>query len=287
MKTQSNISRSALYLPASNSRAVEKAATLRADVIIFDLEDAVSVEQKANARSVACTAVQNDGAGESTAVIRINGLDTPWGNEDLVAALAAKPDAILVPKVNSANDIKNLSDKMVGNSVELWVMIETARSILNIQQIADATSNTPLSCFVIGTNDLAKETRMDMSNNREALVSALTQCVLAARVAGIQILDGVFNDFKNLETFEQECLQGKRFGMDGKTLIHPSQIDICNSVFAPSVEELEIARCVVEVFEKPENRAANVISIDGKMVERLHADMAKETLVRGKALGMI
>lgn len=287
MKTQQNIVRSALYLPASNGRAVEKAATLPADAIIFDLEDAVSVEHKADARSAACAAVQNGGAGESAAVIRINELDTPWGNDDLAAALVAIPDAVLVPKVNSARDIEALSQRMTGHNVELWVMIETARSILNIQQIADVSLNTPLTCFVIGTNDLAKETRMGMDNNREALVPSLTQSVLAARAAGIQILDGVFNDFKNLEALEQECLQGRRFGMDGKTLIHPSQIEMCNSIFSPSVEELQAAQRIVEEFAQPENSATNVVSIDGKMVERLHADIAQEVLAKGRALGLI
>ena len=282
-----SVLRSALYLPASNDRAVQKAKTLPADAIIFDLEDAVAVDKKLEARKAACAAVKNSGAGQSAAIIRINGLDTAWGEDDLAAACEVNPNAVLVPKVNSAADIQILSEKLNGRNIELWAMIETARSILNVSEIADCAANTPLSCLVIGPNDLAKETRIELSKDREALLPILSKCVMAARAAGIQILDGVYNDFKDASGFEKECLQGKRFGMDGKSLIHPSQIEVCNQVFGPSLAELKIAQRIVDVFERPENHSANVLSIDGKMVERLHAEMAKDLLARGQAIGLI
>jgi len=274
MKLKSKTLRSALYLPASNARAIEKAESLEADAIIFDLEDAVSVEHKAQARDAACVSI-----------IRINGLDTPWGKDDFEAALISKPDAILVPKINIAGDVQKIANRMSDVTTVLWVMIETAQSVLDVQSIA--TASPKLECLVLGTNDLAKETRMSMDMQREALMPSLTQCVIAGRAAGIHILDGVFNDFKNADDFLLECQQGKRFGMDGKTLIHPSQIDPCNSVFSPSLDDLQKAQRIVEVFEQPENHSANVVSIDGQMVERLHAEMAKEELERGKAIGLI
>ena len=285
MKRKSKTLRSALYLPASNARAIEKAESLEADAIIFDLEDAVSVEHKAQARDAACAAVANGKAGSSISIIRINGLDTPWGKDDFEAALISKPDAILVPKINIAGDVQKIANRMSDVTTVLWVMIETAQSVLDVQSIA--TASPKLECLVLGTNDLAKETRMSMDMQREALMPSLTQCVIAGRAAGIHILDGVFNDFKNADDFLLECQQGKRFGMDGKTLIHPSQIDPCNSVFSPSLDDLQKAQRIVEVFEQPENHSANVVSIDGQMVERLHAEMAKEELERGKAIGLI
>ena len=285
MKRESKTLRSALYLPASNARAIEKAESLEADAIIFDLEDAVSVEHKAQARDAACAAVANGKAGSSISIIRINGLDTPWGKDDFEAALISKPDAILVPKINIAGDVQKIANRMSDVTTVLWVMIETAQSVLDVQSIA--TASPKLECLVLGTNDLAKETRMSMDMQREALMPSLTQCVIAGRAAGIHILDGVFNDFKNADDFLLECQQGKRFGMDGKTLIHPSQIDPCNSVFSPSLDDLQKAQRIVEVFEQPENHSANVVSIDGQMVERLHAEMAKEELERGKAIGLI
>jgi citrate lyase subunit beta / citryl-CoA lyase len=262
--------RSVLYMPSSNARAVEKAKALAADGIIFDLEDAVALDAKTAARDVAMAAVTSGGYGARELVVRCNGLDTPWGFDDLAAVAAARPDAVLVPKVASGADVAKAAALVRG--VRLWVMIETPLAILNLAGIVAAAAEAKLDCLVLGTNDLLKDTRM---TTRAALVPLLTQCVVAARAYGLDCLDGVYNDFRNEDGFAQECREGVALGMDGKTLIHPAQIDTCNRVFSPSDVELAWARSVIAAFDAPENAGKAVITLNGKMVERLHLAMAQ------------
>jgi citrate lyase subunit beta/citryl-CoA lyase len=282
--------RSALYMPASNPRALEKAKTLDVDAVIFDLEDAIAPDLKTQARDKACEAVRAGGYGNRQVAIRINGFATPWGEDDLDAAVAAGPDAILVPKITRSEDIEILSQTIAAGGsgdTRLWVMIETPMAILNIASIA-AASQTPgslLSCFMMGTNDLEKETRARLRPGRAAMHAWLSQCVCAARAYGLSILDGVYNDFADDDGFHAECDQGLELGMDGKTLIHPRQIDICNQVFSPTDEEVAWARRIVGEFDRPENISVNVMAIEGKMVERLHADLARQTIAIAEAIG--
>ena len=282
--------RSALYMPASNPRALEKAKTLDVDAVIFDLEDAIAPDLKTQARDKACEAVRAGGYGNRQVAIRINGFATPWGEDDLDAAVAVGPDAILVPKITRSEDIDILSQTIAAGSsgrTRLWVMIETPMAILNIASIA-AASQTPgsrLSCFMIGTNDLEKETRARLRPGRAAMRAWLSQCVCAARAYGLSILDGVYNDFADVEGFRAECDQGLELGMDGKSLIHPGQIEICNQVFSPTDEEVAWARRIVGEFDRPENISVNVMAIEGKMVERLHADLARQTIAIAEAIG--
>jgi citrate lyase subunit beta/citryl-CoA lyase len=282
--------RSALYMPATNPRALEKAKSLSVDAVIFDLEDAIAPDIKEEARDRACEAVRAGSYGDRQVAIRVNGIATPWGEEDLEAAVAAEPDAILVPKINSSEDIDMLSQTIAAGGsgrTRLWVMIETPLAILNIALIASASqsSGSRLSCFMMGTNDLEKETRARLRPGRAAMRAWLSQCVCAARAYGLSILDGVYNDFADDDGFRAECDQGLELGMDGKTLIHPRQIDICNQVFSPSHEEVAWARRIVDAFDRPENASVNVMAIDGKMVERLHADLARQTIAIAEAIG--
>ncbi len=265
--------RSVLYMPGANARALEKAKTLAADAVILDLEDSVAPEAKADARATACTAITAGGYGHREVVLRVNGLDTPWGKQDMAAATAVRPDAILVPKVSSATDVIHAAALSGGHP--LWVMIETPLAILNLKEIGEAARAARLTCLVLGTNDLLKETRMKGSDARAALVPALSQAVLAARAFGLDCIDGVYNDFKDETGFTAECEQGVRLGMDGKTLIHPTQIDISNRVFSPAESETAWARKIMEAFALPENAAKGVITVDGRMVERLHLAMAE------------
>ncbi len=267
--------RSVLYMPGDKPRALEKARTLAADALILDLEDSVAPEQKAEARRLISETVRAGGFGRREVTIRVNGLGTPWAEEDFAMALAAKPDAILVPKVATADDLAKAA--AMANGLSLWAMIETPLAILNLAEIGRAAAHR-LTCLVIGTNDLVKESRMSAAGGRFALVPALSQCVLAARAFGLSCVDGVFNDITNEAGFLAECEQGKALGMDGKTLIHPSQIAPCNSVFSPSADDVAWARGVVDVFAKPENAGKGVVAHEGRMVERLHLDMAKHIL---------
>jgi citrate lyase subunit beta / citryl-CoA lyase len=282
--------RSALYMPASNARALEKARTLPADTLILDLEDAVAPELKAQARDQACAAVAGGGYGGREVVIRINALETPWGEADLTAAVAAAPDAILVPKVSSAETLAAVGLRLrrlgAAERTRVWAMIETPRAILEAHSIAGAAldGETRLSCLVMGTNDLAKDTRARLLPGRAALLPWLMTALAAARAAGIDILDGVYNALSDEAGFRDECRQGRDCGFDGKTLIHPGQIAVANEVFAPSPEEVEQARAVVAAFERPENAQKGVISLDGRMVERLHAEMARRTVALAEAI---
>lgn len=282
--------RSALYMPGSNARAVEKAKTLPADVVIFDLEDAVAPDAKTQARDDVCAAVKAGGYGSRELVIRINGLSTAWAEDDLAAAAAAAPDAILVPKVSAADDLMTVGARLralgAPETVRVWAMIETPLAILDAKAIAAMAQNetSRLSCFVMGTNDLAKETRAGLNAGRIAMMPWLMTALAAARAYGIDILDGVYNDLSDVEGFRAECIQGRDCGFDGKTVIHPNQIDAANDIFAPSAQEMESARAIVAAFEEPQNAGKGAISLGGRMVERLHADMAQRTLALAEAI---
>jgi citrate lyase subunit beta/citryl-CoA lyase len=267
--------RSVLYMPGANDRALEKAKTLDADALILDLEDSVAPEAKADARARVAAAVKAQGYGRRELVIRINGLDTPWGADDMAAAAAAGPDAILVPKVSRGADVAHavLLMKDAPSHTRLWVMMETPLAILKAEEIAGAERR--LACLVLGTNDLVKETRASAGQERFALLPMLSGCVLAARAHGLDVIDGVFNDFRDEVGFRAECQQGRLLGMDGKTLIHPGQIAACNDVFSPSADEVAWAQKIIAAFRLPENAAKGVITVEGKMVERLHLAMAE------------
>lgn len=282
--------RSALYMPGSNARALEKAKSLETDVVIFDLEDAVAPDAKGEARTQVCAAVSSGDYGRRELVIRVNGLDTPWGSEDIKAAAAAGPAAILIPKVEAVSQLKDVASavKAAGGSAALWAMIETPMAILKVGEIAAAAQDPgiPLSCFVVGTNDLVKDTRATLDQNRTSALYWLSAIVTAARAYGVDVLDGVYNNFKDLDGFEAECRHGLMLGMDGKTLIHPSQIAGANDVFSPSADEVAWARQILAAFEQPENQGKGVINLDGKMVELLHAEMAKRTVAIADAIGL-
>ncbi|MEJ8570185.1 CoA ester lyase [Microbaculum marinum] len=281
--------RSVLYMPGSNARALEKARTLPADALILDLEDAVAPDVKAEARDQVAAAVAAGGYGGRELVIRINALDTEWGHADLAAAIDAGPNAILVPKASRAADLEAVSRRVeeAGRTIALWAMVETPLALLNIREIAGcaAHSHAPLACFVMGTNDLAKETRARFVPGRAPMLPWLVTSVLAARAHGLDIIDGVYNDFRDEEGFRAECIEARDLGMDGKTLIHPAQVAAANEVFAPADAEVEQARRIIAAFEQPENRGKGAISLDGRMVELLHAEMAKRTVALAEAIG--
>jgi len=276
--------RSVLYMPGAKQRVLEKAKSLDADALILDLEDSVAPDAKAEARERVAAAVKTGGYGRRELAIRVNGLDTPWGADDMAAAVAAAPDAILVPKVSMAADVARAIALMTDANprTRLWVMMETPLGILNAREVAGA--NPRLSALVLGTNDLVKETRARMAGARFALLPMLTTCVLAGRAFGLDVIDGVFNDFRNEEGFRGECEQGRDLGMDGKTLIHPGQIATCNAVFSPEAGEIEWSRRIIAAFAEPENAAKGVITIDGKMVERLHLTMAERVVAIAGAI---
>jgi citrate lyase subunit beta / citryl-CoA lyase len=282
--------RSVLYMPGSNVRAIEKAKTLPADGVILDLEDSVAPDAKDAARQQVVDAVKAGGFGPREVFIRINGVATPWHADDLSAAAHAAPDVILVPKVSSADTLeligRRLLDMGTDHRTRIWAMIETPLAIFNILAIAAAArdSETRLSGFVMGTNDLAKDTRARLVPGRAPMLPWLSMCIAAARIHDIDILDGVYNDIGNVAGFEKECAQGVELGFDGKTLIHPSQIEPCNRAFSPSQPEVEQARKLIAAFDLPENKGKGVVSIDGRMVERLHADMARRTVAIAQAI---
>ena len=273
--------RSVLYMPGSNARALHKARSLPADVLILDLEDAVAPTAKETARAQVCAAVKA-GMGKHEVVVRINALSTPWGEKDLVQVVAAKPDAILLPKVSTPQDLQDVERRLTDAAIAVWAMVETPLAILNIAGIAAAGGR--LACLVMGTNDLIKEIRGVHMHDRLNLVAALGLSVLAARAHGLAIIDGVYNDLGNGEGFGAACTQAKCFGFDGKTLIHPSQIESCNTVFAPSPGEVEEAKKIIVAFEEPENKNKGVLQLDGRMVELLHAENARRTLALAEAI---
>ena len=277
--------RSVLYMPGSNARALEKARTLPADAIILDLEDAVAPDAKELARRQVSDAVKARGFGKREVIVRINALSTAWGVDDLVAAAHAAPDAILVPKVSSAKDLAEVEDRLGTTKVALWAMVETPLAILNIKEIAGAGGR--LACFVMGTNDLIKEFRGLHTPDRLNLAASLGLSVAAARAFGLAVIDGVYNGINDTDGFYAVCQQGRAFGFDGKTLIHPSQIEACNKVFAPSPEDVEAARKILAAFDKPENKGKGAISLDGRMVELLHAEIARQTVALADAIAAL
>jgi citrate lyase subunit beta/citryl-CoA lyase len=274
--------RSVLYLPGSNARALEKSKILPADALILDLEDAVAPDQKDAAREQVCAAVRG-GFGKREVVVRINSLDSEWGVRDLTAVAAAKPDAILIPKVGAAGDIRRVEQHLSpADGPALWAMIETPRGVLDVNAIAAVGGR--LACLVMGTNDLVKEMGGRHTPDRTAIAAALTFAVLAARCHGLAVIDGVTNDIADAEGFAAQCVQGRNFGFDGKTVIHPSQIGPANAAFAPSADEVAAARKIIAAFAAPENRGKGAILIDGHMVERLHAETARRTVALSEAI---
>lgn len=278
--------RSVLYMPGSNARALEKARSLSADALILDLEDAVAPDAKDLARSQVADAVKAHGFGKREIVVRINALSTPWGERDLAAAIESGPDAVLVPKVSTVADLATVEAKLgTGSPIAVWAMIETPLAILNIASIA--ASRGRLSCFVMGTNDLIKEVRGAHTRDRANLSAALGLSVCAARANNLAAIDGVFNDIQDTDGFVLTCHQAKSFGFDGKTLIHPTQIEPCNTIFAPSVEEVVAARELIAAFDLPENRGKGAIKHEGRMVELLHADIARRTVALADAIAAL
>ncbi len=274
--------RSVLYMPSSNSRALEKARTIPADAIIFDLEDAVAPDAKELARDQACAAVASGEYGGKTLTIRCNGLDTPWGAADLRAAAAAGPAAVVVPKVSGIEHLQAVVE-LVGET-PIWAMIETPVAVFDVRAIA---AYPQVAALVLGTNDLAKELRAALVPSRAPLLPHLATALLAGREAGKVVLDGVYNDVKELAGFEAECRQGKEFGFDGKTLIHPTQVEIANRVWAPSADEIDRARAVIEAFTAAEAEGRGVVVVDGRMVENLHRDNALHTLATAEAIAAV
>jgi citrate lyase subunit beta / citryl-CoA lyase len=284
--------RSVLYMPGSNARAMEKARELPADAVILDLEDAVAPDAKAKARELIGKALKDGGFGRREVVVRVNGLDTAWWADDLAIA-AAGPDAVLVPKVSTPAQFRQVAERLaaVGAAPQLrvWAMMETPLAMLNVRDIAAAALDPAarLAAFVMGTNDLAKDTRARIVPGRAPMLPWLMTCVAAARAFGLDILDGVYNDLGNAEGFAAECRQAHDLGFDGKTLVHPQQIAPCNAAFSPAPEEVEWARKIIAAFDLPENADKGVIQIDGRMVERLHADMARRTVAIADAIAQM
>ncbi len=278
--------RSVLYMPGANERALEKAKGIPADSLIFDLEDAVSPDAKPEARDRVCAAAASGGYGLREVVIRVNGLDTEWGAADLAAAAKAGPAAVLVPKISSAADIADVERQLVAGgapaATRIWAMLETPAGILDAREIVAASER--LTVLVMGTNDIAKELHAEQIPGRAPMQLALQSCLLAARLAGKVILDGVYNDIKDEEGFRAECVQGRQLGFDGKTLIHPSQVEPCNEVFAPSAEEVEAAREIIAAFEAAEAEGKGVVQVNGRMVENLHVDNARRALAQAEAI---
>ncbi len=278
--------RSVLYMPGSNPRALEKAKTLSADALILDLEDAVAPDAKAQARDQVTAAVAGGGYGRRELVIRINGLDTDWGRDDLAAAAKAGPDAILVPKVESAAALAEVEAAMAAagapETTRIWCMMETPLGILHAEEIAGAGGR--LDCLVMGTSDLAKDLHAAHTPMRLPMLTSLGTCLLAARAFGLTILDGVYLDLKDAEGFRAACAQGLELGFDGKTLIHPNQLDPCNQVFAPSEAEVTQARKIIAAFAEAEAQGKGVVMVDGRLIENLHVEGAKRLVALAEAI---
>jgi len=271
--------RSVLYIPGSKDRALDKARGLPADAIIFDLEDAVIPEEKTAARETLATALKDGGYGSRYKVIRINGLDTEWGADDARAAAKMDCDAILLPKVGSPADLDALAE--ITGDIPLWAMMETPGAMLNAAAIG---AHPKLQCMVMGTNDLVKELYAEHVPGRAPLLTSLSMALLAARAAGVQILDGVYNDVKDAEGFLAECEQGRQMGFDGKTLIHPGQVEPANEQFAPSAEAVEDAKGLIEAFE---TAGSGVATYKNKMIENLHVESARRTLTIHEAISAL
>jgi citrate lyase subunit beta/citryl-CoA lyase len=269
-------------MPSSNERALEKAKTLPADAIIFDLEDAVAPDAKEAARASAVAAATSGEYGRKTLTIRCNGLDTPWGAADLEAAAAARPAAVVVPKVSGARHLEQVV--AVTGDTPVWAMVETPAALFNIREIAGFPQ---VSALVMGTNDLVKELRAALLPGRGPLLPHLAVALAGAREAGKAILDGVWNDVKDLDGFLAECRQGKELGFDGKTLIHPAQVEGANETWAPTEEEVAQARKVIDAFAEAEAAGRGVVTVDGRMVENLHRDIAQRVLETAEAIAAL
>ena len=272
-------------MPAANERALEKAKTIPADALIFDLEDAVAPEAKEAARAQAVAAAASGAYGSREITVRANGLDTPWGAEDVDAAATSGAAAVVIPKVDSVPTLDAIADRLdaagAPASMTIWAMIETPTAIFDVRALA---AHPRVSALVMGTNDLAKELRAEPGADRGPLLPHLATALLAAREAGIVILDGVFNDIRDLDGFAAECAQGAAMGFDGKTLIHPGQVDIANDTWAPDPEEIERARRIIEAFAEAEAEGRGVVTVDGRMIENLHVDDARRTLATAEAI---
>ena len=279
--------RSVLYMPAANDRAIEKAQTIPADAIIFDLEDAVAPDAKTDARGKAVAAVQSGLYGNRELTIRCNGLDTEWGSDDIIAAAAAQPSAVVIPKIDSVEYVDRVAallDAAGATEVMIWPMIETPTAMFHVREIA---AHPRVAVLVMGTNDLAKELRSPLVPGRHPLVAHLATALLAAREAGKVILDGVYNDVKNPDGFEAECRQGMEMGFDGKTLIHPSQVDPANDIWAPSADDIEHAGRVILAFDEAVADGRGVVTVDGRMIENLHVDNARRVLATADAIAAL
>ncbi len=278
--------RSVLYMPGANTRALDKARTLPADALIFDLEDAVAPDAKQAARDNVVAAARSKGYGKREIAIRCNGLGTPWGKTDVAAIATSGADAILVPKVESAADVASIVALLAAagapQSMAVWAMMETPKGILRAEEIAGA--HPRLQLFVMGTNDLVKDMRARHTPMRLPMVTALGLGMLAARAHGLTILDGVYNDIQDLAGFKAICQQGLEMGFDGKTLIHPSQVEPCNEVFAPSTAELELAGKIVVAFKTAQAEGKGVVTVDGRMIENLHVEQAERALALAAAI---
>lgn len=286
MSTTVRPRRSVLYMPGANTRALEKARSLPADALIFDLEDAVAPDAKEAARANVVAAAQSKGYGKREIVIRCNGLSTPWGKADIAAIAKSGADAVLVPKVESAAEVASVVSLLdaagAPKSMAVWAMMETPKGILRADEVAGA--HPRLTLFVMGTNDLVKDMRARHTPMRLPMVTALGLGMLAARAHGLTILDGVYNDIQDAEGFRAVCQQGLEMGFDGKTLIHPSQVEPCNEVFAPSAAELEMAGKIVTAFKTAQAEGKGVVTVDGRMIENLHVDTARRTLAMAEAI---
>ena len=272
--------RSVLYMPAANERALEKAKSIPADALIFDLEDAVAPDAKAEARERACAMFAAGGYGSREITIRANGIGTPWHDDDLAAIAQAGPDAVVVPKINSAAEVRAVEAVLerhgAPDRTRIWAMLETPVAMLHAEEICTASER--LAVLVMGTNDLAKELHAQRVPSRDPLLGGLYLSLLAARAADKVIVDGVFNDITDEAGFLAECRQGRQLGMDGKTLIHPSQVGPCNEAFSPEAEEVELAGRIIAAFEEAEREGRGVVTVDGRMIENLHVDEARRVL---------
>ena len=287
-ETDVQVLRSVLYMPSSNERALEKAKTIAADAIIFDLEDAVAPDAKPAAREQAVAAAGSGEYGRRHLTIRCNGLDTPWGADDLAAAATAGASAVVLPKVSGpdhlAQVVQQLEKAGAPDDLRIWPMVETPAAVFAVREIARFER---VACLVMGTNDLAKELRAALVPGRAPLLPHLATALLAAREAGKVILDGVYNDVKDLAGFQDECVQGAQLGFDGKTLVHPAQVEVANRAFSPTEAEVEHAARVIAAFEQAGREGRGVVTVDGRMIENLHVDDARRVLATAEAVAAL
>ncbi|WP_022723338.1 CoA ester lyase [Rhodopseudomonas sp. B29] len=282
--------RTMLFMPGSNARALEKAKLLPADGLILDLEDAVAPDAKAQARDQIAQAVAGRGYGPREVLVRINALDSPWWLDDLAMAAKAKPDGVLVPKVSNVAQLATIADRLAAlgadANLRVWIMLETAAGVLHAEELASqrADAKMRLEGFVFGPNDISRETGIRMLPGRPTMLPMILHCVLAARAHGLAAMDGPYGDIANVDGFAAECAQARDLGFDGKTLIHPGQIEACNAAFTPPAAEIAQARAILAAFERPENHGRGAIQLDGRMVERLHAEIAKKTIAIADAI---